>query len=66
MTKKTILPAYRGVLVYMPIELLDRLNNKSKALNMSRSDVIREALTEATADGFIGKTGKLHNIEENQ
>ena len=48
-SRKPILPPSRAVLVLLPLNLIEALDQAADALNMSRSDVIRRSLTREVA-----------------
>jgi predicted ATPase with chaperone activity len=50
--RKPRLPPSRGVLVILPLSLIEALDQAADALEMSRSDVIRRSLVRETSSAL--------------
>lgn len=50
---RSVLPPSRGVLVHIPIELLDKLDDAARAMKTNRSALIRAALLKIANMGFV-------------
>ena len=64
--KKRILPPHRGILIYMPLDILHRLDEAATQSDTTRSDLIRNVLGGMTAQQLSNATenNQLANIEQ--